>query len=383
MRTSSNLRLSWRSLLGILIGWRAWLFLIQLLAFRSWQLSTPITHLWFYVWELWDGYWHTQIAAYGYYAPGLTLRFPLYPLLIRFLAPVFVGNFLAAALFISGFALFFAVFILYRLALRELRSREGALRSILLLLFFPTAFFLVAAYQESLFFLLSIGSFFFFRMDRMFPASMLGGLAALVRPQGVLLFPSFLVARLVKKRTWENRNAWFFLIPLALIPWCFYLYLKFGDPFLFVHDLSGWGEGPWQRARTISFPITVLFSYVKEFFIVGGQILSSGFALTPLFLVRVKEVGDFLFFLTFVFLGIWVAKWLDLSYTIYYFSSLLLMLSVGTLKGAPRFVLVLFPGFLVLSKLLKNPRVFGIFLWGSSIILIAFLLLFSLGYWVA
>ena len=73
-------------LVFLLFAWRLWLFFVQLIAFRSLGLRTPVSHTLFYVWELWDGYWHTQIARFGYFAPGLTLRFPLYPLLIRLLA---------------------------------------------------------------------------------------------------------------------------------------------------------------------------------------------------------------------------------------------------------------------------------------------------------
>jgi hypothetical protein len=375
--------LSWRHLLLLVLGWRVWLFFVQLIAFRSLGLKTPIFHFVFYIWELWDGYWHTQIARFGYYAPGLTLRFPLYPLLIRLLAPILGGSQLAAALTISFIALFVALVLLRQLIRFEFRSYGPALKTITLLLLFPTAFFFVAAYQESLFLLLTIASFLSFRRDKFLYAGLFGGLAALTRPQGMLLFPSFLVARLVKRRKWEKRDAWLFFIPLALVPWCLYLYVKFGDAFLFLHDLSVWEEGSWQRARILSSPIMVLFSYMKEFFLVGGQILASGFELTAQSIIQVKEVSDFLFFILFLALGFWVARDLNLSYSIYYFLSLIMMLAVGTLKGAPRFVLVLFPGFMVLSKLLKNPKLFAIFLWVSSVGLVGLLLYFSLGYWVA
>ena len=126
-----------------------------------------------------------------------------------------------------------------------------------------------------------------------------------------------------------------------------------------------------------------MFSYIKEFFLVGGQILASGFELTPLFLVRVKEVLDFLFFGLFLALGYWVARDLHLSYSIYYFLSLIMMLAVGTLKGAPRLVLILFPGFMILSKILRNPKAFAFFALLSSFGLIGFLIVFSFGFWVA
>jgi hypothetical protein len=86
VRSILSFRLSWKLLLAFLVGWRVWIFLIQLIAFRGLGWTTPVSHTLFYVWELWDGYWHTQIARFGYYALGLTLLFPLYPLLIRLLA---------------------------------------------------------------------------------------------------------------------------------------------------------------------------------------------------------------------------------------------------------------------------------------------------------
>jgi len=370
----------WKQLLILTAGWRLSLFLIQFFSIRILGLPWSLSYIAWQTFGLWDGYWHIHIARYGYDVPGLTLRFPLYPLLIRLFAPVFFGSELAAALTISFIFFFLAILFFYRLALLELRSDQTTLRAILYLLLFPSAFFFVAAYGESLFLFLTVASFYFFRRERFFLASFLGGLASLTRLQGLLLFPSFILERLVRKRRWEWRNLYFFLIPLALVPWCWFLWRKFGDPFLFLADLSKWGEGPWQRARVVTSPLTALFSYLDE---ISHFIQAIGGGVTPQLLVQLKELLDFFFFLLFLILGILISRRLRLSYNLYYFLSLLMMLSVGTLKGAPRLVVVLFPGFFVLAKLIRKTWLIFLFLSLSTVGLVWFLLLFSLHFWVS
>jgi Gpi18-like mannosyltransferase len=371
---------SWKQILTLVSGWSIWLFVLKYLAFRILGYPLSITYIAFQTLGLWDGYWHIQIARFGYYLSGLTLRFPLYPMLVRLFSSVFGGSELAAGLIISFLALFLAVLFVYRLALIELGSERLARRSILLLLLFPTAFFFVAVYGESLFLFLTVSSFYFFRKERLFSASILGGLAALTRPQGLLLFPSFVIARVIHKRQLDRRTAFFLLIPLAIIPWMLFLWQRFGDPLFFIKDLSKWGEGPWQRERVLTMPLGVLFSYVRD---IPNVLETVKGGLSLLLFVKIKELSDFFFFILFLFLGGFVYRYLDISYILYYFSSLFLMLSVGTLKGAPRFVLVLFPAYLVLSKLIRKPWIFIFTLFISTIGLVGLLILFTFHLWVA
>lgn len=370
----------WKRLVLLVLGWRFFLFVLLLFAIRVWGFEWSFSTIAFGSLGLWDGYWHQQIAQYGYFAPGLTLRFPLYPFLIRVLTPVFGGDSLVAALSISLLSLFGAVAIFHKLAHEELGGEGPATRSLILLLVFPTAFFFAAAYAESLFLLFSVASFLMFRRGRLVASSLLGGLAALTRPQGILLFPSFLLARLLQKRRLGRDDLAFLLIPLMVVPWLVFLWERFGNPFLFLSDLSLWGEGPWQRAREMTSPLTVFTSYLSD---IPLMLRSLGDGMTSAFLVQLKELSDFVFFLGFFVLGVYVARFFDLSYSLYMFFSLALMLAVGTLKGAPRFVLVLFPAFLALSKLLRRPWAFLLVVSAFTIGLVALLLVFSLHYWVA
>src|SRR4030042_1077738 len=91
---------------------------------RAYQGGEPITggvaELLLGVWQRFDTLWYLRIAAQGY-APhdGSTVYFPLYPMLIRFLGTLFVGNYLLAALVISNLAFVGVLFCLYRLTERQ------------------------------------------------------------------------------------------------------------------------------------------------------------------------------------------------------------------------------------------------------------------------
>src|SRR5581483_4490483 len=143
-------------------------------------------------WNHWDAQRYVDIAQYGYQSVYDTPFFPLLPLLIKGLALLF-GNqgFLAAGMIISNAALLGTLFVLYQLATDALGEAVGR-RTILYLCIFPTAFFFFAAYNESLFLLLTCGSFLAMRRQRWWLAGVLGLLAALTRTAGVMLALPFL-----------------------------------------------------------------------------------------------------------------------------------------------------------------------------------------------
>src|SRR3954452_10203486 len=97
----------------------------------------------------WDSVWYLGIA-HGGYDGASTAFFPVYPLLVRALAPG--GS--PAALLVSAYAvslasLAAALYLMRRLAEIEL-GPEAARRAVLLLAFFPGALWLGAPYSESL-----------------------------------------------------------------------------------------------------------------------------------------------------------------------------------------------------------------------------------------
>ena len=74
---------------------------------------------------------------------------------------------------------------LYKLLEHEY-DRSVARRAIFYVSIFPTAFFFSAVYTESLFFMLTVASFYYMRVHRWWLAGAIGFFAALTRVEGVL-----------------------------------------------------------------------------------------------------------------------------------------------------------------------------------------------------
>jgi hypothetical protein len=112
------------------------------------------------VWGRWDAVHYLNIAREGYHGTEMAF-FPLYPTLISLLARI-VGNQLIAGLLISNLALFFGLLYFYKLVEHQY-NREVAHRATFYISIFPTAIFFSAVYTESLFFALTVASFYYIR----------------------------------------------------------------------------------------------------------------------------------------------------------------------------------------------------------------------------
>ncbi len=133
----------------------------------------------------WDAIWYLQIAEHGYRTSQDAGFLPLYPLLIR-VGSIFTGSPVIAGILISLVALFVGLEIIRRLTALELGTRVAG-TTVRLIAFGPLALFMSAVYTESLFVMLSAGTFYAARRGRWWLAGGLGGLAALSRIGGSLL----------------------------------------------------------------------------------------------------------------------------------------------------------------------------------------------------
>lgn len=233
------------------------------------------------IWDRWDSFYYIEIATTGYsdqpnpngyYNAAF---FPLYPLLIRLLTPLF-GNPVVAGVALSNAALLAATLLLYRLALDAgAGDREFARRAVVYLLIFPTSFYLGAIYTEALFLLLTLGSFSAGLRGRWLLAGGLGALAAATRSQGVVMYGVLLLLWLA---TWDNRHVQALiggragvrltpplapprarpllaiqLVPLGLLAFWLWLYWRFGNPTLFFDAQAAWQRGGMR------FPLVTLW----------------------------------------------------------------------------------------------------------------------------
>lgn len=162
----------------------------------SWAYSQPLApmsglaHYLVEPMRHWDGSWYRLVAVTGYEPmgsfPAKAAFWPLFPWLMDYgsrftgLSPESIGY------IISNVAFALALVLLYQLVSMDL-SVDVARRSLWAIALFPTALFFTAVYTESLFLLLSVGCLLAARKGEWWLAGIIGLLAALTRSAGVML----------------------------------------------------------------------------------------------------------------------------------------------------------------------------------------------------
>jgi hypothetical protein len=371
-----------------ILRWLAFIFLIWRMGLElavwlgKWLLPQKSGYLGPSIWANFDGIHYLWIAQNGY---GLYQQafFPLYPWFVRWLTQ-FIHNYLFSGLLISYLAFFAGLYFLYQLLLLDY-SEKIVRRAIIFLLLFPTSFFFASFYSESLFFFLMITAFYFARKGKWLISGIFGALASATRVVGIFLLPALFVE-------WGEQNKYkfqipnskfqinfksqipkllsLFLIPMGLIFYMRYLAIHWGDPLLFVRVQEHFG------AERTGGKIILLYQVFWRYF---KMILTT--KLDPLYFVVWLEFLTAVGFLALLVWGYFQkvrSSWLVFGVLAYILPTL-----SGTFSSLPRYVLVIFPGFIGLSLFVEKYR------WGKILYLIfaALLListaLFTRGHWLA
>ncbi len=324
----------------------------------------------------WDADWYEFIARQGYSTEGYRVRavafFPLYPYLARFLGN-WVGNPIYAGLILSNGACLFALWVLFKLWSRAAGAVE-AQRAILLLLVFPGSFFLSAFYTEGLFLLLVAGAFYFFLAERYLLVGLLGMLASLTRPTGVLLFGVFGAA--LAWHGWRGQRLpraamAICLIPLGLGLYALLLYSEGQHPLAFLSAQSYWGREAALPFTTLFITLTrVDWSFPRD--MIGMQFLAN--ALCAIWFLCLGLVG--------LVRGLRARTGLELAQPLYVLAGVLVPLGSGSADSMLRYCAVLFPVFAMMAAGLKNSLAFYWVLYVFSILLTIYTLGFMNKFWV-
>jgi hypothetical protein len=321
------------------------------------------------VWGRWDAVHYIDIARHGYYGTDMAF-FPLYPLLIHSLA-MFVGDYLIAGLLISNIAFFFGLLYCYKLTEHQY-NRSVAYRTIFYISIFPTAVFFSAVYTESLFFALTVASFYYIRAHRWIIAGIFGGLAALTRAEGILLIAPYVI----EMASTSGAQAWYrsfsrslqvtlggLFIPLGLSLYMGWLWLLRGDPLYFSHVQAHWDRHlawPWVS-------VAHAFAMIRK-----GEPTTTA-----------TQCLELSFTVLMIALALAGLQRLRFSYWSYMLLSILVPMSTSSLMSMPRFALVLFPMFVVLGLWGGRHSVNNTIVAISLPLLGLFTVLFANWYWVA
>ena len=294
---------------------------------------------------MWDSGWYQKIAERGYYLEGAqsdVAFFPAYPYLARWLGKI-VGSHWTAGLLISNFALLGALFYIYGIARRYL-DEDRARQAAVFVLVFPTSFFFSTYYAESLALLATAAALYHYEHDQLLAAGAFGGLAALTRSAGVLLFPALLAGAL-HRRGWSLRRLtprmfYLLLIPAAFAAFMWILAVQVGDPLAFAK-----AQGGWHRAA--AFPLFTIFKDAKS--------IDWGFPVTDY--RQVFLVIDLLATLGIFWAAAASLRRLDLAHSVYAVLAVVFPLASGRVLSMLRFASCVVPIFVLLAMAAKRPWV--------------------------
>ena len=339
-----------------------------------------------------DGLHYISIARDGY-AQYEQAFFPFYPLLIKFLSPLFSNNQLLTGLIISNVSFFLGLIVFYKY-LRLILSdsiRFNPILSIIFLIAFPTSFFFGAVYTEGLFFLLLVSTLYFLKKEKYLFVVIFAFLASLTRLVGVfLIIPiAFHFIGLSFPRRRESKRSW---IPasegmtlmatlLGLVSYCLYLWQTTGDPFFFFSAQPAFGAS--RSTHLITF-FQVYWRYFKIFFTAAHDFK---------YFVAIIEFSFFSFVLFILVLDLFknfgiknlkfeIKNFDLLGLNLFSLVNLIFPTLTGTFLSIPRFSLMSLSFFIYLTQI-KNVFIKYIIVGIFLILHILLLGYFSQGYFVS
>ena len=323
-----------------------------------------------WMWNKWDASHLLNIAEHGYVTQTdekyFIVFYPFYPLLVR-LFTYLTGNNVYAGFLVSNISLVVASIYLYRLAKIDFDS-QIAWNTVKYLLIFPVSFFLGIVYTDSLFLALSILCLYYLRQKKWLIAGLWGAIASLTRNFGILLLiPAVIeiltatqwLARLREKRfgaMWAElgkASICLFLIPVGAFIYLLINKVVTGDWFTFLkYQSEHWSNRVGFFAENIR-------NYTQN-------------ALTwkPADQIALW-IPQVLAILLVTILIFYAFRKIHLSYIAYMFGYLFVCVSSTWLISGPRYLMVLFPLYILLAKLSRH-RILNAILTFTSIMLLCF-----------
>ncbi len=318
--------------------------------------------------KTWDGQIYLHLADHGYGPHQFTNAFyPLFPFLIRVAGLWLGGNNLLGGLLISHLFTVLAMIFLYRIT-QEKYDEKTAFYGCLFMLAFPMGFYLGLLYTESLFLLLTIAYFYYWRQKRYRFSALCAFLMPLTRPTGILVFLPALVALGEEKiKTKPTVVKWF---PLAAFLAGYAVY------FLAMQFMTGNAFSAFESEKYFiaHFDIKNLFHPV-DWFARNFINVNSANAIEPILLFNRG------FFLLFLWVLVISRKYLSKSLLTYSLVLGMIPALSGGLVTYMRYLLVLFPLFPVLALKWKGKE--GYYLAVSLALQAYFAIQYSLNQFVS
>ena len=306
----------------------------------------PLTTGWqgilFGIWQRWDGIYYQIIAEKGYAADYLSVFFPFYPLLGRWISALTGLSALVALLLVSNL-MFIGLLILLNLLANDLFDQEVGRRAVLSAAIFPTAFFFSAVYPQSLALFLILLSYYSFRKKHWavsgFAAFLAGLTHSTVLPLALLLAVE--VFQVFRQYNKFQRVTLGFIPFLPLLGTALFMTwrIRYGYPNYQQLEMSEWGAGfmtPWKFVDSLV-TYTIANSY------------------NPIHWMNIVIL------ILGCFVSVWSFRKLPLSLSVFQLSTLIFVVFSGVsakpLVSISRFVLIMFPIFFYVGFQIQKKRI--------------------------
>ncbi|MBR3794699.1 MAG: hypothetical protein IKK34_01545 [Clostridia bacterium] len=346
---------------GIALLSRLMLYVLAYAMYRGFSIgSDSFAQSFLPLWMHWDTQHYVGIAQDGYVAMGderlRLVFFPLYPALMRLLAPLMGGNVFYSGVVVSLACASLSAALVYDLAYMH-GGKTCAARAAAYYLLCPLSVFLCCVYTESLFICLTLLAVCLLRRGHAWLAALCGMLSALTRMPGVIIAGLLIIALLEKipKGTFT---------PRAVLSCVFQVLIVFSG--LFLYWLINW--------LVTGDPMTYLTYQRENWYQEPGSFWQSTANTMHYFLDTIGD-GDWLYtwgFQLLCMLGIYLllalrAQALPFDLAAYSFVYVAVVLSPTWLLSAPRYLYALCALPLMLAQLPLRRRGHGVMMGISAV----------------
>lgn len=319
-------------------------------------------------WVRWDAVHHLNLAMRGYFdlSVGETVFYPLFAGLTRVFAEILGNRYIISSLLVSTIATIVTLTCLKMIGDRLFGPATGTWSAIALACY-PLSLFLIAPYSESLFLAFTLGAFLAAYKRSWWLAALLSFLASLTRGPGIAASVSFFILAGVQWRESDGKlSTGTYLSILAAV----------------IAPIAGGGAFLLWRAWA-GFPS--MASILKQY--VGTSVVDPLTGLITAFqqwihifdLPTTLDILSLVLFVSILILMCLRPQWRKWELIAYMLVSLVALVSRNTtgaasLKGLSRYLLVLFPAFLIAGNWLstiRRPVRFVVILTSSILLIVA------------
>src|ERR1700736_818606 len=293
----------------------------------------------------WDTIHYINIAEHGYSYTKETEHllgfFLLFPFLIKIVALV-CRDFFISGLLVSFVGSVTAGYFLQKLVSLDGDEHNESGKALWYCYFFPTSYFLVIPYSEAAFLAFSIASFYFARRRRWLIASVLAALTAATRINGIVLLPALCAEAFAQEGRFAIKRAyWLMLSPLGLLANVLNSWHVSGNAMAYLQIQNT------HFSQSTTLPWSHLVNLIQQY------------VNSPSSSYRTMSIESTLVAVFITMLLLVVAwRWLRLSYQIYAWAQVVLLLSSSWIISYPRLVLVIFPLYIILAKVSRNESTY-------------------------